>query len=88
MARVLVIEDDPDIAELIHRYLHKAGFDVDVLTSGRDALQSIRAQVPSLIVLDLMLPHVDGLDICRMLRAEEATASIPIIMVTARAEES
>jgi DNA-binding response OmpR family regulator len=88
MARVLVVEDDPDIAELIRRYLRKSGFDVDVRSTGREALQSITADAPDLIVLDLMLPQMNGLDVCRAVRADDGTASTPIIMVTARAEES
>ena len=86
--RVLVVEDDPDIADLIRRYLLKSGFDVDVCGSGRDALGAITLRQPDLLVLDLMLPGVNGLDICRAVRSDEKTATIPIIMVTARAEES
>ncbi|HUR34042.1 MAG TPA: response regulator transcription factor [Vicinamibacterales bacterium] len=88
MARILVVEDDPDIADLIRRYLQKSGFEVDVRGSGRDALIAIAAQPPDLLVLDLMLPQVDGLEICRVVRADDRTASIPIIMVTARSEEA
>ena len=87
-ARVLVVEDDPDIAELVVRYLDKAGYSTARVSSGRDALDSVRAKPPDLMVLDLMLPHVDGLEVCRLLRANEKTAAIPIIMLTARAEES
>ena len=86
--RVLVVEDDRDIAELVGRYLDKAGFTTDLIASGRDALAAITARPPDLVVLDLMLPHVDGLEICRAVRANEKTAAIPIIMLTARAEES
>ena len=86
--RVLVVEDDPDIAELVGRYLDKAGFVSTRVSSGRDALDAVRTKPPELIVLDRMLPHVDGLEVCRQLRANSATASIPIIMLTARAEES
>ena len=86
--RVLVVEDDPDIAQLVARYLEKAGFTTTMLASGRDALRAIAAERPDLVVLDLMLPHVDGLEVCRLLRANDHTASIPIIMLTARAEES
>jgi DNA-binding response OmpR family regulator len=88
MARVLVVEDDPDIADLIRRYLQKAGFDVDVRMSGRDAMTAIADHPPDLIVLDLMLPHVSGLEVCRTVRADGKTAATPIIMVTARADES
>ena len=86
--RILVVEDDPDIAELVQRYLSKAGFVVDRASSGREGLEAIRLKSPDLLVLDLMLPHVDGLEICRQVRAYEKTASIPIIMLTARADES
>jgi DNA-binding response OmpR family regulator len=88
MTRILVVEDDPDIADLIRRYLQKAGFTVEVLGSGREALSAIDAAPPDLLVLDLMLPHVNGLEICRAVRQSERTRAIPIIMVTARAEES
>ena len=88
VTRVLVVEDDPDIAQLVARYLEKSGFSVDLLANGRDALASIAAHPPDVLVLDLMLPQVDGLEICRVVRASSATAAIPIIMLTARAEES
>ena len=86
--RILVVEDDPDIAELVARYLEKAGFAVDRAANGRDALDALATRPPDLLVLDLMLPQVDGLEICRRLRASDATAAIPVIMLTARAEES
>ena len=88
VTRVLVVEDDPDIAQLVAHYLEKAGFSADVLTNGRDALAAIAAKAPDVLVLDLMLPQVDGLEICRAVRGNTATAAIPIIMLTARAEES
>src|ERR1700676_2528709 len=86
--RVLVVEDDPDIAELVARYLEKAGYTATRVSSERDALDEGRAKAPDLIVLDVKLPHVDGLEVCRLLRANDHTASIPIIMLTARTEES
>jgi DNA-binding response OmpR family regulator len=86
--RVLVVEDDPDISGLVTRYLEKAGYTTTRVASGRDALDSVRSKAPDLIVLDVMLPHVDGLEVCRLLRAGDRTAAIPIIMLTARAEES
>jgi len=86
--RVLIVEDDPDIAELVARYLEKAGFVTERAASGREALKAIAAKAPGLLVLDLMLPHVDGLEVCRIVRGNDATAAIPIIMLTARAEES
>src|SRR5882672_8685245 len=86
--RILVVEDDQDIAELVARYLDKAGFVTERATSGREALKTIAARPPDLMVLDLMLPHVDGLEVCRVVRGNEASAAMPIIMLTARAEES
>jgi len=86
--RILIVEDDPDIAQLVARYLDKAGFATEVAVSGRDALQVVGARPPDLLVLDVMLPQVDGLEVCRMLRAGAATSALPIIMLTARAEES
>ena len=88
MTRVLVVEDDADIAQLLAHYLEKAGFSTEVLSSGRDALAAIAARPPDLLILDLMLPQVDGLEVCRITRSNQATASIPIIMLTARGEES
>ena len=88
MPRILIAEDDPDIAELIAHTLRAAGHLAEVVSSGTDALARVRADRPDLIVLDLMLPGLDGLQVCRALRAEEHTASLPIIMVTARAEEA
>ncbi len=88
MTRVLVVEDDPDIAQLVTRYLEKAGFSADMVANGREALAAITAKPPDVLILDLMLPHVDGLEICRVVRGNKATAAIPIIMLTARSEES
>jgi DNA-binding response OmpR family regulator len=87
-ARILVVEDDPDIAALVTRYLDKAGFVSERVASGRDALTAISSRLPDLLVLDLMLPHVDGLEVCRVVRGNESTAGLPIIMLTARADES
>jgi DNA-binding response OmpR family regulator len=84
---VLVVEDDRDIADLVARYLQKAGFEVETLVSGREALAALTRRPPDLLVLDVMLPHVSGLEICRAARAHASTAALPIIMLTARAEE-
>jgi DNA-binding response OmpR family regulator len=86
--RILIVEDDPDIAQLVARYLDKAGFTTEIATSGRDALQVVGVRPPDLLVLDLMLPQIDGLEVCRVLRAGATTSALPIIMLTARAEES
>src|SRR5712691_5210798 len=73
--RILVVEDDQDIAELVARYLDKAGFVTERATSGREALKTIAARPPDLMVLDLMLPHVDGLEVCRVVRGNEASSA-------------
>jgi two-component system alkaline phosphatase synthesis response regulator PhoP len=86
--RILVVEDDRDIGELVCRYLEKAGYTAELVSSGRDAVRSIDSTPPDLLILDLMLPHVDGLEICRVVRASDKTNATPIIMLTARAEES
>jgi DNA-binding response OmpR family regulator len=85
---ILVAEDDRDIADLIARYLQKAGWTAHIAGSGDAALSHVRAQGADLVVLDVMLPVMSGLEVCRALRGDRATAAIPIIMVTARAEET
>jgi DNA-binding response OmpR family regulator len=87
MSRVLVVEDDKDIAELIAHYLQKAGPAVETAGSGTAGLKRAKEAAPELIILDLMLPGMDGLLVCQALRADPETALIPIIMLTARAEE-
>ena len=88
MTRILVAEDDPDISALVQRYLEKAGFSVEVAASGRATMNAIATRAPDLLVLDVMLPHMDGLEVCRAVRGNVQTAGIPIIMLTARGEES
>jgi len=86
--RILVVEDSNDIAELLTHYLQRAGHDVERLISGGDVLRRARSSPPDLIVLDLMLPGMDGLEVCQALRADPAAAAIPIIMLTARGDEA
>ena len=88
VTRIFVVEDDRDIAELVAHYLDKAGWQAQMFGSGADALAAARQAPPDVVILDLMLPGMDGLAVCRALRADPATAAIPIIMVTARAEET
>ncbi len=88
IGRILVAEDDPDIASLLAHYLQKAGFETSVVSSGRDVLPQVRKDPPALLLLDVMLPGLDGLEVCRALRADVNTAAVPIIMLTAKAEES
>jgi DNA-binding response OmpR family regulator len=88
MSRILVVEDDADIASLIVHYLTPAGYEADVVANGSDALATARRREPDLVILDRMLPGLDGLEICRALRADPALGAIPILMLTARAEET
>lgn len=88
MSQILVVEDDLDIAELIAHYLEKAGHTVESLATGAAVMPKVRRQPPDLVVLDLMLPELDGLMICQAMRSDPQTAAIPIIMVTARGEEA
>jgi two-component system alkaline phosphatase synthesis response regulator PhoP len=87
MSRILVVEDDADIASLIVHYLSPAGYDSEVVATGSDALAAARRRPPDLIILDRMLPGLDGLEICRALRADAELGTVPILMLTARAEE-
>ncbi len=86
--RVLVVDDEEDILELLDYNLSREGYRVSRAATGEDALAAARDQTPDLIVLDLMLPGLDGLEVCRSLRANPATAKVPIIMLTAKGEES
>ncbi len=86
-ATVLVVEDERDIRDLVVLHLGQAGFRCRTATGGLEALREVRAAAPDLIVLDLMLPGLDGLDVCRRLRGDPATAAIPIVVLTARADE-
>ncbi len=88
MARVLVIEDEPDLQELLRYNLQKEGHTVTIAGTGSDGLHELRRQPFDLVLLDLMLPDRDGLEVCRIVRGDEAFSSLPIIMVTAKSEES
>ena len=88
MARVLIVEDDRDIAALIAHYIEKAGNSAEIVADGGRALVVARDAPPDLIILDVMLPGLNGLDVCKALRAAPATSAVPIIMLTARGEES
>jgi phosphate regulon transcriptional regulator PhoB len=87
MGTILVVEDEPDIAELVKYHLEKAGLPARVVGDGKQALDLIVREQPALVVLDLMLPGLDGMEVCRRLRASPATRGIPVIMLTAKAEE-
>jgi DNA-binding response OmpR family regulator len=82
--RVLVVDDDPTVAEVVVRYLERAGFEASSIGDGQLALERALADAPALVILDLMLPGLDGLEVCRRLRA---VAPVPVIMLTARGDE-
>jgi DNA-binding response OmpR family regulator len=88
MSSILIVEDDPDIAQLIEHSLLRAGHAVDRLSTGTAVMPRLRTEPADLVILDLMLPGMDGLLVCQAMRAEPSTAEIPIIMLTARGEES
>ncbi|MGA8567804.1 MAG: response regulator [Candidatus Binataceae bacterium] len=87
-ARVLLVEDEADIRELIRYSLAQAGLEVEEASDGAEALEKLRAFAPDLIVLDLMLPGMPGLEICRRLRSRADTARLPIMVVSARSNPS
>ena len=86
--KIVVIEDETDILEVIAYNLKREGYEVVTSTSGEDGLEKIEKTKPNLVVLDLMLPEVDGIELCRKLKADPVTQGIPVIMVTAKGEES
>ena len=86
--QILVVEDDDDILQLLKYNLAKEGYRATGVASGEEALKAVRLSVPDLILLDLMLPGIDGLEVCRLLKRDDRTGSIPIIMLTAKGEET
>jgi two-component system response regulator RegX3 len=83
--RILVVEDEPSLADAVRYNLEREGFTVDVASDGRQALERFRSSPPALVILDLMLPEVSGLDVCRAIRGESA---VPIVILTAKDAES
>ncbi len=86
-ARIAIIEDEPDIAEVLEYNLEQEGFSTSVIPRGDTAIDVLRSDVPDLILLDLMLPGLDGLEVCRLLKRDAETARIPLIMLTAKGDE-
>src|SRR5258708_10818321 len=84
--KILIVEDEVDVAELLAHHLKKAGFVVEMATNGRVALASIRDQPPTLVVLDLMLPEMSGLDLCRAIRSDLRTNEIAVVLLSSRTE--
>lgn len=85
--KILIVDDEPEAVELVEFNLRQAGFDTATAADGDEALKKAKAQLPALVVLDLMLPEIDGLEVCKLLRRDSATAKIPILMLTAKAAE-
>jgi two-component system phosphate regulon response regulator PhoB len=85
--RILVVDDEPDLLELVRVNLRQAGYEVETAETGREALERLRRAPPDLVVLDLMLPDVSGTELCRRMRADADLADLPIIMLTAKADE-
>ncbi|HSB42832.1 MAG TPA: response regulator [Methylomirabilota bacterium] len=85
--RVLIVEDEPDIRDLLVFHLEREGYQVTKSRSGAEAVRLARAAPPDLVLLDLMLPEMDGLEVCRRLRRDPATQAVPIVMLTARGDE-
>ena len=85
--KILVVDDEPEAVELVEFNLRQAGFEVSTAADGDEALKKAKANLPALMVLDLMLPEIDGLEVCKLLRRDPATSKIPILMLTAKAAE-
>ena len=85
---ILIVDDEEDVLELVRYNLDKNGYKTETATTGEDALTKARAQLPDLMILDLMLPGIDGLEVCKKLKSDAKTQNIPIIMLTARGEEA
>ena len=85
--KILVVDDEPDAVEMLEFNLKSNGYDVVTAADGEEALTKARSVLPNLIVLDLMLPEVDGMEVCKILRRDQRTSGIPIIMLTAKAAE-
>jgi len=86
--RILVVDDEEDLLELVRYNLSKEGYQVICVASGEEAIKAARSQQPALIVLDLLLPNVDGLEVCRLLKNDSKTKHIPVVMLTAKSEEA
>lgn len=86
--KILVVDDEPELIELVQFNLRQAQFEIDTATSGLEAIHKIRRFPPQLILLDVMMSEIDGIQLCRLLKRDPATARIPIIMLTAKASES
>jgi two-component system phosphate regulon response regulator PhoB len=87
-SKILIVEDEPSLVEVLSYNLQREGYDVAIAKEGREGLRKAQTQLPDLVILDLMLPGLNGLDICRELRASSRTAAVAILMLTAKGEET
>jgi len=87
-AKIFIVDDEEDILDLVDYVLSKEGYTVERFHTGEEILRKVKSDLPDLILLDLMLPGVDGLDVCKLLKRTSNTANIPIIMLTAKGEEA
>jgi DNA-binding response OmpR family regulator len=85
---VLVVDDEPDVVDLVRYHLHRSGFEVHVALTGAGGLNAAKERRPDAIILDIMLPHMTGIEVLKALRASTETSSIPVVMLTAKAEIS
>ncbi|RLC81098.1 MAG: response regulator receiver protein, partial [Chloroflexi bacterium] len=85
MAKILIVDDDPKAVKLMGYILHKEGYEIIPALSGKEALEILRKEKPDLIILDIMMPEMDGYEVCRRIRANPDTAKVPVIMLTAKA---
>jgi two-component system, OmpR family, response regulator MtrA len=88
MASVLVVDDDPDVCDLVTYKLEQSGFDVRRASDGDGALREVAKQIPDLVLLDIMMPGISGLEVLQRWRGSAATAAMPVIMLTAKAQEN
>jgi two-component system, OmpR family, alkaline phosphatase synthesis response regulator PhoP len=86
--KILIVEDEEDIAQLVKLYLEKEGFRITIAKTGTEGLKLIKTDHPDMVILDLMLPEIDGLEVCKKIRGVPDTAMLPVLMLTAKAEES
>ncbi|MFL2909114.1 MAG: response regulator [Limisphaerales bacterium] len=84
---ILIVEDEPDAVELLELHLKNAGYDVTVAEDGEEALRKVHKSIPDMVILDLMIPEINGLEVCKVIRKDPATESIPVVMCTAKASE-
>jgi len=86
--KILIVEDEEDIAQLVKHYLEKDGFRTAIAKTGPEGLRLVKSEVPDMVILDLMLPEMDGLEVCKKIRSLPDIAMLPVLMLTAKAEES